>query len=70
MKPTDESFSTEANLAEIASSEDSVFNAILAGTLESATDLVQRVADTGVDRMEREVEFAGQTWTVTVVLKQ
>ncbi len=62
--------STETmKLEEIATSQDSVYDAILKGTVESMHDLVERVADTGASSLERDVEFAGQTWVVTVQLK-
>ena len=56
-------------LEEIATSPESVYDAIVARTLEAMADLVERVADTGASSLERDVEFAGQTWTVTVQLK-
>lgn len=59
----------EPKLEEIAISSDSVYDAILQGTADSMQDLVERVADTGATRMERDVEFGGQTWAVTVLLK-
>ena len=59
----------EPNLEEIAISKDSVYDAILHRTAESMQDLVERVADTGATCMEREIEFDGQTWAVTVRLK-
>ncbi|GAA3748298.1 hypothetical protein [Terriglobus aquaticus] len=59
----------DQKLEEIATSQDSVYDAILSGTVESMQDLVERVADTGASSLDREVEFAGQTWTVTVKLK-
>lgn len=60
----------DPNLEEIATSQDSVYDAILAGTVGSMTDLVERVADTGASCLERDIEFAGQMWTVTVRLKK
>lgn len=59
----------EPKLEEIATFSESVYDAILSGTAESMQDLVERVADTGATCLERELEFAGQTWTVTVRLK-
>ena len=59
----------EAELEEIATSQDGVYDAILKGTVMSMTDLVERVADTGASCLERDIDFAGQTWTVTVRLK-
>ena len=59
----------ESRIQEIASSNDSIYDAMLSGTLECAQDLVERVADTGASSLEREVEFAGQVWTVAVRLK-
>ena len=56
-------------LEEIATSQDSVYDAILKGTVESMNDLVERVADTGASSLERDVEFAGQMWAVSVQLK-
>lgn len=60
---------TEPKLEEIATSKDSVYDAMLDGTLEAMTDLVERVADTGASCLERDVEFAGQVWTMTVRVK-
>ena len=60
----------EPKLEEIAASKDSVYDAILNGTVESMTDLVERVADTGASCLERDIDFAGQTWTVTVRVKE
>ena len=60
----------EQKLEEIATSQDGMYQAILNGTMESTTDLVERVAYTGASSLERDIEFAGQTWTVSVRLKQ
>ncbi|WP_419804511.1 hypothetical protein [Terriglobus sp.] len=59
----------EPKLEEIATSQDSVYDAVMKGMVESMADLVERVADTGASSLEREIEFAGQTWTVSVRLK-
>lgn len=59
----------EPNVEEIARSGESVYDAMMSGTLDSMTDLVERVADTGASCLERDVEFAGQTWSVTVRVK-
>lgn len=59
----------EPDIEEIATSSDNVYDAMLSGTLDCMTDLVERVADTGTSCLEREIEFAGQTWTVTVKLQ-
>lgn len=58
----------EPKLEEIATSKDSVYDAMLDGTVAAMNDLVERVADTGASSLERDVEFAGQVWTVTVRL--